>query len=157
MKMAKTKTLVFILLFLLLAITNIGVASESGNVATTVVGSEENEKSLVNDFENDLENDIPYKKDEGYSGANIVKILFAFVIVVLIAFAAIFVLRRYYYGNIPLPKGDAKNINLIETKRISPKLVVFLLDVQGEKVLLAQSGDNLAFYPKKDSAPDHSH
>ena len=121
------------------------MGSDSVNVDASSVESTENNKTTISD--------IPYKKDEGYSGANIVQFLFAFIIVVLIAAVAIFVLRRYYYGKIPLPKGDAKNINLIETKRISPKLMVFLLDVQGEKVLLAQSGDSIAFYPQKESPP----
>lgn len=89
---------------------------------------------------------IPFKQDNGLSGSDVVKFLFAFLFVVVIAFAAIFVLKKYFYGTLPLPKTETKNINLIEAKRLSPKLMLFLVDVQGERILLAQCGDNLAFH-----------
>lgn len=94
---------------------------------------------------------IPYKKDDGLSGADVGKFLFAFIFVLMVAFAAVFALRKYMYGNLPLPKGESKNIYLVEAKRLSPKLMVFLVDVQGEKVLLAQCGDTVVLHNHKNT------
>ena len=65
-------------------------------------------------------------------------------VVLAMGVGAIFLLRRYLPGVDVAGKGLAKrHIELLEVRRITPRLSVFLIEVDGQRHLLAQSGDQV--------------
>jgi flagellar biogenesis protein FliO len=53
-----------------------------------------------------------------------------------------------------ISKGiQGENIKLIEQKRITPRLSVYVLSVGEEKILMAQCGEHVSFYPEAVTLP----
>lgn len=86
---------------------------------------------------------IPFKRsEEGATAQTAVRGVVALVVVLGIGIGVLFSLRRY----LPVSHGGGvggRRIQLIETRRLTPRTALFLVTVDGERLLLAQSGDNI--------------
>ena len=104
---------------------------------------------------------IPYKRTgETGTDVSVVRVVLGLGLVMAIGIGAIFAIRRYLpgsYGASAVP--GSRHIDLVEVRRLTPRLTLFLLNVDGEKIVLAQTSETLAMHrlhaDKKDS-PDAS-
>lgn len=87
---------------------------------------------------------IPFKKEGEVSSGQLFRIAGVFVVVVALGIGAIYVLRRYLPGVDVPGNGERKRIRLIEVRRLTPKVVLFLVEVDGRTLLLSQQGEKLA-------------
>jgi flagellar biogenesis protein FliO len=87
--------------------------------------------------------DIPYKKDPGHGSGSFLKAIIVMGLLLSLAGGALFLVKRSAIAG-KLGIAEAKFIKLVELKRLSPKLNVYLLEVHGRQYLLAQAGESLS-------------
>src|SRR5688572_17850071 len=87
--------------------------------------------------------DIPYKKDPGHGNASFLKAIIVMGLLLGLAGGALFLVKRSAIAG-KLGIAEARFIKLVEMKRLSPKLNVYLLEVHGRQYLLAQAGESLS-------------
>ena len=90
---------------------------------------------------------IPFKTDSGITGVYLLKIFVSLVLVLGLAYLVVLYLRKINPGWFAGTIQHSRHINIIEQKRITPRLSIYLLDINSTKIILAQSGDNVCFYP----------
>lgn len=91
------------------------------------------------------ERPIPFKSsDETDTGALVFRVVLVLGLVLAIGVVALLVLRKYIPMTSALKApGVAREIELVELRRLSPRLTLYLIEVHGTRYLLAQSGDRL--------------
>jgi hypothetical protein len=67
----------------------------------------------------------------------------ALALVTLIAFAVAFVAKRYAPGLRGYSSDGKSRVQLLETRRITPRLTLLVVEFEGRHLLLAQSGDRV--------------
>jgi len=91
------------------------------------------------------ERHIPFKSsDETSSGVIMFRVVAGLGVVLVIGVVALVALRKF----VPMvssvtPPGSTREIELIELRRLTPRLTLFLVEVHGIRYLFAQSGDSL--------------
>ncbi len=80
---------------------------------------------------------IPYKSDDGITGAKVARILVVALIGIVIAFGVIYVLKRFYIGK--TLGGTSGRIRVIEAKRLAPRMTLILVEIDSTPYLLAES------------------
>lgn len=88
--------------------------------------------------------EIPYKHDEQVTSSLVMRVALSFILVISMAAGAIYLLKRYVPDWRVIGADKARRIAVIEVKRLSPKTSLFLVDVDGKTLLLAQSNDQLS-------------
>jgi flagellar biogenesis protein FliO len=93
---------------------------------------------------------IPYKDQDVFSTEALTRVTLALLVAIIVAVGVLLALKRFYA---PAGGGVASGnrVRLIEAKRLSPKLVVFLVQVDEEAYLLAQNGDRLTLVKHHDN------
>ena len=94
---------------------------------------------------------IAFKRDAGPLDAELVlRTALALGAVIVIGIAGIYALKRWLPGSLGSVGSAAGRINVIEVRRVTPRLTLLLLEIEGERIFLAQSGDRvqpLALHP----------
>lgn len=89
------------------------------------------------------EQKIPFKRSEESTTGLAWRIVGGLIVTVLVGVGAIYALKRFlpttYRAMTP---GDSR-IQLLEVRRLTPKTTLFLIEVSGTRLLLAQSGDGI--------------
>ena len=85
---------------------------------------------------------IPYRQDQVIPPAAVSRIVVALLIALVVGVIGILFLKKYIFQQ-HTTGVDGKKIQVLETRRLSPKLVMFLLQVDQHRVLLAQHGDSI--------------
>jgi flagellar biogenesis protein FliO len=93
-------------------------------------------------------NAIPYKKTDAGTGATAGKSFSILAVLVGLACAGLFVLRRYFPQlpmglKMPLKAGAPRKLTLVESMRLGPKASLYLVQLEGRTLLLGQSGDSI--------------
>ena len=87
---------------------------------------------------------IPFKRtEEASSPASLVRVVVGFGVVVALGIGAIYVLRRYVPASVGRIAGKAGRIDILEIRRVTSQLTLFLVKIDDQTVLLAQSGDRV--------------
>jgi flagellar biogenesis protein FliO len=86
--------------------------------------------------------DIVFKEDSSRIGEG-VRVFAILAVVLAVTAAALFYLKRKYPALSLTSAAAGTRIKVIETRRLSPKLSVALIEVDGVAVLLTQSGDRV--------------
>jgi flagellar biogenesis protein FliO len=87
---------------------------------------------------------IPYKTSSDSDGVGLVtRVIGGFVVVALLALASVYILKRYFPSFYVHSVGPAKQIRVIEIRRLTARTTLFLVEVDGARLLLAQSGDQV--------------
>jgi len=90
--------------------------------------------------------EIPFKSSSAIGFLSVLQIIVSFVFVIVVAYLVILMLKKYNTGWLMGKNVQDSRISLIEVKRLTPKLSIFLIGVGDETVMLAQSGDSVSFY-----------
>jgi flagellar biogenesis protein FliO len=87
---------------------------------------------------------IPYKQSsDGDTAGLAIRVVGGFVLVVLLALGTVYAIKRYLpslYSHTPTGK---RRIQVLEARRLTPRLTLFLVEVDGTQLLLAHSGDRI--------------
>jgi hypothetical protein len=88
---------------------------------------------------------IAYKQDNsgGGVGALFLRVAGGIALMTALAFAAAVVAKRYLPGIRGYSSDGKSRIQLLESRRVTPKLTLFVIEYEGRRVLLAQSGDRV--------------
>ena len=65
------------------------------------------------------------------------------VLMAMLTFAAAWLAKRYLPGLRGFSADGGSKIQLLESRRVTPKLTLFVLEFEGRRLLLAQSGERL--------------
>lgn len=87
--------------------------------------------------------EIPYKRENSVDGTAIIRSFIILFVLLGAVTAAAFFLKRSEFAR-KLGVSEFKHIDLIELRRLSPKLTVYLIKVQGKHYLLTQAGEHVS-------------
>ena len=71
-------------------------------------------------------------------GAALVKMILSFLVVILLLFGTYWFVRKLIQNRLRKGVGD-QSIQILEKKMLSPKTMLYLIEVENKKVLLAES------------------
>lgn len=98
---------------------------------------------------------IPFKASTDSDGTGVImRVLGGFIVVALLALAVVYALKRYFPSFYVHSVGDAKRIHVLETRRLTPRTTLFVVEVDGTRLLLAQSGDRIVNLHKTSTSAD---
>jgi flagellar biogenesis protein FliO len=87
---------------------------------------------------------IPFKRDaDSFEPGLLLRTALALGVVIAVGIAGIYALKRFLPMSLGRVAGGPGRINVLEIRRITPRLTLFLLEIDGQKVFLAQSGDRV--------------
>lgn len=87
---------------------------------------------------------IPFKKTEDSVSTLLLRVLGGLIITALIALGIVYGLKRYVPAMQGATFGGSGHIKVIEVRRLTPKLTLFLIDVDGVRLLVSQNGDRVS-------------
>ena len=89
---------------------------------------------------------IPYKQDNngsGLGGGLLLRVAGGLLLMTTLAFAAAVLAKRYLPGIRGYTSDGKSRVQLLESRRVTPKLTLFVIEYEGRRLLLAQSGDRV--------------
>jgi flagellar biogenesis protein FliO len=87
---------------------------------------------------------IPFKTTgESDSAGVALRVLGGFVIVALLALGAVYALKKYFPSFYVHSTGGTKRIQVLEIRRLTPRTTLFVVELDGTRLLFAQSGDRI--------------
>lgn len=88
---------------------------------------------------------IPFRKAEHSAGYTLpLRVLVGLTIVLAVGFIAVVVLKKYFPAVYGYGASDARKIQLLEVRRLTPRTTLFAVQFEGRLLLLAQSGDRIS-------------
>ncbi|HLQ26890.1 MAG TPA: hypothetical protein VK138_13555 [Acidiferrobacterales bacterium] len=87
--------------------------------------------------------EIPFKKGSDISSSQITRLVGIFIVVVLLAAGTVYLLKRYITGIEMGKNGIRRRIRLLESKRLTPRTILFLVEIDGKTYMLSQHGEKL--------------
>ena len=84
---------------------------------------------------------IPYKTDSSQENVSFGRLIGVMFLLLLVAAAVIYILRYSNFAG-KITGQLSKNIDLLEFRRLSPKLTVYLVAIEAKKYVITQSGDH---------------
>lgn len=85
---------------------------------------------------------IPYRQDQVIPPATLSRVLLAILLAILVGFISIAILKKYLFG-MHFKENKIQRIKLIEARCLSPKLSLFLVQVDNTDILLVQTGEHV--------------
>jgi len=87
---------------------------------------------------------IPFKRGEEVASAgSLLRVVLSLGFVVVAGVGVLYLLKRYVPASLGRMAGSEGRIEILETRRVTPRLTLFLIKIDGETVLLTQSGDRV--------------
>lgn len=100
-------------------------------------------ESIQEPTANRTEPKIPFKRSEESTAGVALRILGGLVVTVLIGIGVVYGMKRFLPTMYrPMAPGDFR-IQILEARRLTPKTTLFLVELSGTRLLLAQSGDGI--------------
>ena len=97
--------------------------------------------------QDDAVGDIPFKQDDVYSYGFLGRIVLVTLLCLALAVAIVWVLRRFLFSGVVGPGATGESIQLRSFRRVTPKLSVYVLDIEQQRVAVVQSGEALVHIP----------
>lgn len=87
---------------------------------------------------------IPFKRDaDSFEVGLLLRTVLALGVVIAVGFAGIYALKRFLPPSLGRAAGGQGRINVLEIRHVTPRLTLFLVEIDGQRVFLAQSGDRV--------------
>jgi flagellar biogenesis protein FliO len=106
------------------------------------------------------EQKIPYKPQSGPGTATLIaQTLLVLAGVIALGFAGVYAMKRYLPFIAGYTEKGQRRVQVIETRRLTPRATLFLVELDDMIFLLGQSGDrivNLYQAPAGPKSPDHA-
>ena len=87
---------------------------------------------------------IPFKRSEDTASGTVIRVLGGLAIAVLVGVGAVYLLKRYLPTTYRPGFTGSTHIKIVEARRLTPKTTLFLIEVEGVRLLVSQNGDRLA-------------
>lgn len=118
-----------LLVFFLLFQVNLVHAAASGNTESAPVAQVEKKEP------------IRYRENSIITFSLIFRIILISAVLLFFAFLALYLVKRFYFGEMATKEGST--IVVKEVKRVTPKTLLYMVNVRGKSYLLAQSADRI--------------
>ena len=87
---------------------------------------------------------IPFRREaDPVDFAMLLRVALALGLVIAVGVGGIYALKRFLPGSLGRAGTGPGRINVLEIRRLTPRLTLFLVEVDGHKLFLAQSGDRV--------------
>ena len=87
---------------------------------------------------------IPFRRNaEALDSGLALRVALALGVVIALGIGGVYALKRYLPGSLGGTAGPQGRIKLLEVRRVSPRLTLFLVEIDGQTIALAQSGDRV--------------
>jgi flagellar biogenesis protein FliO len=87
---------------------------------------------------------IPFKREaDALEPGRVLSTALALGLVIAVGIGGIYALKRFLPGSLGGVAGAPGRIKVLEVRRVTPKLTLLLLEIDGQKIALAQSGDRV--------------
>lgn len=93
------------------------------------------------------EKKIPFKREGKSVGTLVLRTSVVLIFVLIFAFLALYVLRRYFPSLGFKVTSKNQHIRIIEMQRLNPRVSLYLVNIEKETLLLIQSGDRVDHIP----------
>lgn len=91
---------------------------------------------------------IPFRRDaDPFDAAFLLRIALALGAVIALGVGGAYALRRWLPGSLGGAAGAGAKIQVLEVRRVTPRLTLFLVEIDGQRMALAQSGDRVERLP----------
>lgn len=91
---------------------------------------------------------IPFRRDaEAVDSGLALRVALALGLVIALGIGGVYALKRFMPASLGGAGGAAGRINVLEVRRVTPRLTLFLVEIDGQKIALAQSGDRVRALP----------
>lgn len=97
--------------------------------------------------QDDTIGDIPFKQDDVYSYGFLGRIILVTIICLVLAVVVVWLLRHFLYRGVIGPTGSGDIIRLTDHRRITPKMSVYVLEIDRQRVAIIQFGNSLVHFP----------
>ncbi len=98
--------------------------------------------------------EIPFKRDSDISGGQLSRVVGVLLVVVALAAGTVYLLKKYVTGVDIGRNGGRRRIRLLESRRLTPRTALFLVEVDGKTLLLSQHGEKLVLIESMGVVPD---
>lgn len=101
---------------------------------------------------------IPFKREPNGTSAMLMRVVGGLVVVALLGLAAVYVIKRYFPSLYHPSFAGSNRIKLLEARRLTTRTTLFLIELDGMPLLLAQTSDRITLLydrPRAGSAADH--
>ncbi len=95
---------------------------------------------------------IPFKRDTVPPGETAYRTFAALVVVLAVGALAVYVLRARGMGNVLLPPASNGRLQVLETRRIAPKMVLVVVRWNAEELLLSHGEGGTALLARAPAA-----
>lgn len=85
---------------------------------------------------------LPLRTEGVIPQGTLIRVSIAIVIGLVLAIAVAYLMKRYLFARNPLGSSD-HHMQLLEVKRLSPRLMLFRVRVHDKTIILAHSGEQL--------------
>lgn len=87
---------------------------------------------------------IPFKRDaDALDAATLLRTALALGVAIAIALGGLYAFRRFLPSSLGRAPGGQSRINVLEIRRVTPRLTLLLVEIDGQRIFLAQSGDRV--------------
>ena len=88
---------------------------------------------------------IPFKRgDEVASAGSLLRVALSLGVVIVAGVGVLYLLKRYVPASVGRMAGGERRIDILEIRRVTSKLTLFLIKIDDETLLLTQSGDRVS-------------
>lgn len=91
----------------------------------------------------EAEQTIPFKRPSASDTGSVYRVVFATLFAIGLAAGSAWVLKRYLQHKGVMQSAKGGRITVTEMRRVSTKLTVYLVSIDGQHYLIAQAGDNI--------------
>lgn len=96
------------------------------------------------DAANGRQSAIPFKRaEEPLSAGTLMRVGLGLGVAIAVGVGALYLVRRYLPRSLGQSVGGERRIRLLEARRLTPKLTLLLVEVDGRPVLLSQSSERV--------------
>lgn len=86
---------------------------------------------------------IPFRRDADVDSGTALRVALALGLVIALGVGGVYALKRFLPGSLGGAAGAPGRIRVLEVRRVTPKLTLLLVEIDGQKIALAQSGDRV--------------
>ena len=87
---------------------------------------------------------IPFKRSEDTASGTVIRVLGGLAIAVLVGAGAVYLLKRYLPTTYRPGFTGSTHIKIVEARRLTPKTTLFLIEIEGVRLLVSQNGERIA-------------
>jgi flagellar biogenesis protein FliO len=89
------------------------------------------------------ERQIPFKQSEESGTGLVLRVVGGLAVATLVGIGAIFAVRRYPPSAYHTTFGGPSHVKVVEIRRLTPRTTLFVVDFDGVRLLLGQTGDRI--------------